>query len=135
LALLVTENSLKKEYKGKLFKIVHCDDAIDSFNEAIRSVTPHNKQKSFTRQMILMIEKLAKGERLSKENFPPEGNLPANNGKFNAFKRIPIRAYCWRSKKHPNTYYISHYVYKDQQKLDPKDTQKVCRNWRKIEEE
>ena len=84
--------------------------------------------------MVLLIERLADGRPMSKENFPSEGQLPSSAGKFHAFKKLPIRAYCWLSQKYPNTYFISHYIYKDQQKLDKRDTNRVHANWREKED-
>ena len=83
------------------------------------------------------IERLANGHRMSKESFPVEGDLPAlpNGGskKFNALKRIPLRAYCWRSGGRPGVYYISHYVYKNYNKLKTSDAVRVGENWKRIE--
>lgn len=75
---------------------------------------------------------------MSKENFPQEGVLPKQKNqsiakKFNALKRIPIRGYCWLSGIHSNTYFISHYVYKNYDKLKEKDTAIVGKNWIRIE--
>jgi hypothetical protein len=50
-----------------------------------------------------------------------------------ALKRKPVRGYCWKSKKYPNTWFISHYVHKKQDKLDSSDTHKVANNWHRIE--
>lgn len=125
---------LKKRHEGAQFTVEHCDQALESFKNALVSVTPHNKKKSLTNAMILLIERLAAGKRMSKDNFPQEGNLPQSKGKFNAFKKLPIRAYCWLSTKYPNTYFISHYTYKDKQKLDKRDIDKVYANWRDKEE-
>lgn len=121
---------LKTEYKGTTFKVIHCEGALDSFRKALASVTPHNKKKSLTNALIQLIDRLANGRRMSRDNFPQEGNLPYSKGKFHAFKKIPIRAYCWLSTKYPNTYFISHYTYKKKQKLDNKDIDKVHANWR-----
>jgi len=125
---------LNNKYKGSRFTVEHCDGAIKSFEEALVSVTPHNKKNSVKRAIIQLIARLADGKPMSKENFPQEGNLPKSSGKFNAFKKLPIRAYCWLSKKHPNTYFISHYTYKDKQKLDKRDTDRVHANWRDKED-
>jgi len=127
-------DELKKRHKGSAFTIEHCDGALDSFDEALVSVTPHNKKKSLKRAMVQLIDRLAEGKRMSKDNFPQEGNLPRSQGKFNAFKKLPIRAYCWLSKKYPNTYFISHYTYKDKQKLDKRDTDRLHANWRDKED-
>lgn len=130
---------LKEEYNGLTFKIIHCKGATESFYSAMKSVDAKRKSK-FINAVVLQIRRLADGHRMSKENFPIEGTLPKRNGQqntkhFNALKRIPIRGYCWLSETEPNTYYISHYIYKDRGKLDPKDTAKVGRNWRRVEED
>lgn len=132
------QKGLKTRFTGKAFTIIHCVGAKESFDSAIASV-PSGRRKSFTRAMILQIQRLADEGRLSAENFPQEGALPKKIGQqntkyFRALKRKPIRAYCWLSETKLNTYYISHYVYKDQNKLSAKDTTKVGHNWRRIEE-
>ena len=125
---------LKKEYTGSTNKVVHCEGALESFHEAAKSVTA-SKKKSLIRQMIMQIERLARGERMSSGNFAPESTLPkASKGKkFYALKKIPIRGYCWQSSKNPKNYYISHYISKDFQKLRQKDIDIVHGNWTRIE--
>lgn len=122
------------KYIGSKFTVEHCLGAKESFEKALKSVSPHGKQKTTRRTMTQLIERLANGKPMSKENFPQEGNLPKDSGKFNAFKKLPVRAYCWLSKKYPNTYFISHYTYKDKQKLDKRDISKVHANWREKED-
>lgn len=124
-------------YNGRKFTITHCKGALDSYQNAIQSV-PANQRKSFKRSMEQQIKRLADGHRMSKENFPSEGNLPKDKrgqsaGKFNALKRKPLRGYCWRSSTKENTYFISHYVYKNYQKLKKKDTEIICENWWRVE--
>ena len=124
------------DYVGSKFRIVHCEDALKSYLTAIQGVQNGNRSRSFARSMMVQIERLADGQRMSKQNFPQEGLLPhkAGPGKhFNAFKKIPIRGYCWKSSLHPNTYFISHYIFKDWDKLKDKDTVLVGKNWTRIE--
>ncbi len=76
---------------------------------------------------------------MSQQNFPQEGYLPKKQGqqrakKFNAFKRMPLRGYCWLSERHVNTHFISHYAYKNYDKLKESDTKRVGKNWVRIEE-
>lgn len=127
------EIELKAEYVLSK-KVVHCKKAIQSYHDATKSVMAQ-KKASLTRQLIHQIERLASGQRMSKEHFPPEGDLPAKSAykKFYALKRIPIRGYCWQSTKYPNTYYISHYIHKDFDKLRPKDVELVHNNWTRVE--
>jgi len=135
----VTAGNIKGEYVGASFRVVHCKKALESFREAIKHIDSR-KRNSFSRGMVLQIERLAGGQRMSKDNFPQEGLLPKRKGsasakKFNAMKRLPIRGYCWLSEEHKNTYFISHYVYKNYTKLKDSDTNKVKKNWVRIEEQ
>lgn len=128
---------LENSYKGSKFEITHCNGAVASFDEAMTHVDARKRQ-TFTRAIEMQVQRLADGHRMSKENFPQEGELPKRKGqqkakKFNALKRIPIRGYCWLSDKYPSKYFISHYVYKDYDKLKEKDTHKVKDNWTRIE--
>lgn len=74
---------------------------------------------------------------MSEASFPAEGELPARPGgerrSFHAYKKIPIRAYCWHSEADPDTWYISHFVNKTWTKRRPEDRQTVINNWRRIE--
>lgn len=132
----------KDRLGGLKFTIVHCEGALESYAAALDSVQA-NRRGSFTSRMIaqiqIQIQRLADGHRMSKESFPQEGELPKRKGqhgarKFNALKRIPTRGYCWLSERHENTYFVSHYVYKDQDKLNTRDTSRVGANWTRIEE-
>ncbi len=129
---------LKERYVGQRFTVVHCLGAIESYQVALSRVLS-GKSRSLTPAMVAQIKRLADGHRMSRENFPKEGELPRRKGQqspkfFYAFKKIPIRAYCWLSDSHKNTYFISHYIYKDFDSLDPSDTGRVGNNWRRIEE-
>jgi len=121
-----------QNYKGSKFHIIHCEGAVESFNHAIAK-HPKNRRIQYKAQMTAIIKRLGDGGRMSNENFPQEGELP-DKSHFRALKKIPIRAYIWLSKNISNTYYISHYIYKDFDKLKKSDIDKVCNNWRKIEE-
>lgn len=133
----MTAKKLQKTHQGSKFRAVHCEGALDSFKGALSKVEAR-KQKSFERGMVQQIQRLLDGHRMSKENFPPEGDLPKLKGQkstktFNALKRKPVRGYCWLSEVCPNTYFISHYVYKNYDKLKERDTTLVGNNWIRIE--
>jgi len=127
--------ALEHEYRGRKFRVVHCVGAKESFDEAAKRLTAA-KAKSFARGIVQQIMRLADGHKMTKENFPAEEKLPkqAGNKRFHALKRKPIRGYCWLSTKYPNTYFISHYVFKDYQKLADRETDRVRENWIRIEE-
>ena len=127
-------DKLEDIYNGTSCTVKHCKNALKSFYECLEKVAPSKKQTLAIR-MVAQIERLASGQRLSAENFRKEGKLPRDTGSFYALKRIPIRGYCWKSTKYPNTYYISHYIYKDHNKLKKKDIEKVHNNWRRIEDD
>ena len=119
--------------------MIHCDGALDSFQDALKRVSPSGKQKSLRNQMIAQIQRLADGDEMSQQHFRREGQLPNLMGQhgtnyFYALKRIPIRGYCWKSSKLKNTYFISHYIFKNFNDLHSSDTEIVINNWRKIEE-
>lgn len=128
----------KDRLEGKQYVIIHCKGALKSLNKALECVEARKRDK-FRRAISQQIDKLARGDAMSKASFPPEGVLPKKTGQqstknFNALKRIPIRGYCWLSDKYPNTYYVSHYIKKDFNDLDARDTEKVGNNWRRIED-
>lgn len=119
-----------EDYSGSKYKVTHCEGAIQSLNDALLSVPNNKTQKA---RMWRLIQRLGDGIRMPQDSFPTEGVLP-DKSRFKAIKKIPLRAYLWLSKKHKNTYFISHYIYKNQNKLKASDTDRVKKNWRKIEE-
>ena len=125
-------------YEGTEYDVYLCDGAAKSRKDALKKVSPAGKKKTLDIGIYLQIKRFANGDTLHSDHFCSEGNLPSHGGntkKFYEFKRKPLRAYCWFSDKHEKkTVYISHFVYKDWQKLDARDTEKVINNWRKVEE-
>lgn len=127
---------IKDCYQGSCYKVVHCKGALDSLDDAMRSLRD-KKAKSMLRQLILQIERLVSGARMAQGTVRKEGDLPSYQGRpaknFWALKRIPIRGYYWDSEKNEQTYYISHYIYKDFDELHQSDVLKVHNNWHRIE--
>lgn len=127
---------IDEHYKGAFCKITHCTGATQSLAEALKSVTA-KKARSMTTQLILQIERMAAGERMSNLTVRKEGLLPSYQGKpakhFYALKRIPIRGYYWESESKDQVSFISHYIYKDFDDLHSSDTTRVCNNWHRIE--
>lgn len=120
-----------EDYDGSKYRVIHCDGAQDSLDEALSHVANKKTQKA---RMERLIHRLGDGVRMPHDSFPSEGELP-DKSHFRAIKKLPLRAYLWLSKKYKNTYFISHYIYKNKQKLSASDIQRVSRNWRKKEEE
>jgi len=135
----VIDNKPIDKYTGRRFTVVHCRGALKSFEAAIARVKPTKKRATMTAFMISQITRLADGETMSERSFRKEAALPRRKGQqkldyFYALKRIPIRGYCWKSHRVLNTYFISHYIYKDFDDLHDSDTEIVTNNWRRIEE-
>lgn len=132
----MTSGELQRTYAGRKFTVKHCNQAIESFRKAVEGV-PSGQRKRYKRWMEMQIMRLADGQRMSSDSFPSEGDLPALIGKprkkFRALKKIPVRGYCWKSDRHENVYFISHYIHKKKNALDSSDTTKVGNNWTRIE--
>ena len=124
---------MEEQYIGKKFTIIHCKGAIDSFEIAIKSVEAR-KHEIFKANLRAQNHRLADGYRISSNSFRSEGKL-SNGKKFYALKKIPIRGYCWLSTTKQSTYFISHYMCKKKDKLDRSDTEKVIKNWKRVEED
>lgn len=125
-------------YEGTAYKVVHCSGALESLERALLGVEARKREK-MKFALALQIERLANGQSMSNENFPEEGDLPfsqltGRRAKFRALKRLPVRGYCWLSDKHQNTWFLSHYIKKDFNKLHDSDIQRVHHNWRALEE-
>lgn len=124
------------EITGALLTVVHCEGAWETFLVALESI-PAGERESIKLRMDMLVKALASGRRLSKDSFPQEGFLPSLPGKaakqFYAFKKIPIRAYGWYSETRPKKFFISHYIFKNKDKLSGSDTTIVQRNWTRIE--
>ena len=71
----MSDEKIERSFTGNRFTIVHCNEAIESFEEALSHVTA-KKAKTFKRSMPMQIKRLADGHRMSKENFPQEGASP-----------------------------------------------------------
>lgn len=121
------------DYSGTKYKVIHCEGAKDSFFKELFEHVPKDKHDNYMARMRRLRERLADGHKMSNENFPKEGKLPDGNH-FRALKKIPLRAYIWQSKKHQGTFFVSHYIYKNFDKLKESDTKKVCDNWYIYEE-
>lgn len=128
---------MKNSFQGDCYRVVHCIGALKTLGEALEKVTPVKRRKSMMISIQLQIERLASGKRSSDLCVRKEGLLPPFNGKpaknFWAIKKIPIRGYYWESERHDMTIFISHYIYKNFNKLDDSDIHKVKNNWERIE--
>ena len=127
----VEREVLPQTYVGERFTVIHCEGAVDSFFEAMRSEKA-TKIRSMANGIAALIMRLGAGQIMSGQNFPAEDYLP-DGSRFHAFKRIPVRAYVWRSTRRKNVYFISHYTMKREDPLAPRDTAEICRNWTRIE--
>jgi hypothetical protein len=132
------------EYRGTSITIRYCEEPpadadlsvwiSPSLQEALEHIPP-KKRDGCVAKMVARREQLANQGRLrSPDYLETEDNLP--NGKhFYAIKVDRLRAYGWFSSRHKGVFYISHFAFKKGQKLAQKDTDRVIRNWRHIEEQ
>jgi hypothetical protein len=101
-------------FHGKYYTVRFCHGCSKSLEKALGKVPPHRRDKIRLEYEQLIIGWADKGKRISPERFPKEGSLPGkNNGDFYAIKVIPLRAYVWKSNRHNQTYFISHFVNKE----------------------
>lgn len=132
----MADDELDESYVGQKFTVKHCIGAVASYKKAVAGLRA-GQRKKYKRWMEMQLRRLADGVRMSADSFPMEGELPCLPGKsrkrFRALKRIPVRGYCWKSEKHPEVYFISHYIHKKRDLLSSSDTEKVGNNWTRIE--
>lgn len=121
------------EHKGSRFTVRYCEGAKDSYDAAMAHV-PEAKRGACIAQFVARRNRLASGAQMrSPDHFNTEANLP--DGKpFYAIKTTQgLRAYGWYGRER-GIFYISHFTFKTRQKLDPADTERVCNNWRLIQD-
>lgn len=85
-------------------------------------------------KLFAMLKRLADvGTLRMPKQFNKEATL-GNKKHFYAIKpHKNIRAYGWFSSLYAGVFFISHYKYKNKQKLDPADTKRVKRMWREVD--
>lgn len=131
-----------QEYRGKRLTIRYCeqpgpgDRAHTWMPESLREALTHidsRKHDSFKARFVALSRYFADEAPLRvPDRWNTEGELP--DGKhFYAIKADRIRAYGWFSSQEPGVFYISHFAFKKGAKLAEEDTNRVRRNWRKIE--
>lgn len=131
------------DHQGKKLTIRYCESPPDgadlatweppSWSAALQNL-PEKKRDGVRAKMLARRNYLADGGQLrSPDHWNTEAVLP--DGKhFYAIKIGDLRAYGWFSSRHPGVFYISHFAYKQGQKLKAEDTGRVIANWRLIEE-
>jgi hypothetical protein len=114
-----------------MLKVHWCEGAEESFRLALdRASSGNRKRKLILRKRVdSYIARICSQKRLAKSSFCKEGELPGG-GDFYAIKKIPIRLYCWFGKNQKGTLFISHAIYKDQNKLSPADVDRVAKSFR-----
>lgn len=60
-------------FKGNCFTVTHCNGALKTLSDVIRSVTPAKKQKTMVVNLRLQIERLASGKRTPDLSVRKEG--------------------------------------------------------------
>ncbi|WP_241569167.1 hypothetical protein [Rosenbergiella collisarenosi] len=128
--------SQKDSFKGSTYTVTHCKNAKKSLAEALLSVKADKRSKMLN-SINLQLQRLADGKRSPDISSRMEGQLPSYQGKpkknFCAIKKNPVRCYYWESERFEMTYFVSHYIKKDFDKLSANDSERVCNNWDRIE--
>jgi len=122
--------------KGVLLEIRFAEDDPESnFKEALdRWRANPDQQKRLIARMYAQLQQLVDTRQLrSPDKWNTEGFLP-NDKHYYAVKMQKIRAYGWYSSKFRGTFYISHFAFKQGEKLHNDDHNRVTRNWHRIEE-
>lgn len=118
--------------------IRHCIKARETLDRIISKHQLGLKTESIMRKFSAALERLCE-RPISSERLTVEAELPSfhgrGGGRFYAFKEKPLRVYMWRSQRFEDTWYISHYIVKDQQELSETDKGKVHANWYRVEVE
>lgn len=118
--------------KGVHFDVYATEDAQASLTVALDSVEARKRDK-FKTKLRVAIEYLANNlpHDLSTTTYPPEGNFSSNGivVPLFAIKKIPVRAYFWRSKRDSKKIVISHFIAKKRDDLDSADVTRAKRNF------
>lgn len=131
------------DYQGKKLTIRYCESPPTeadpatweppSWSAALQNF-PASKRDGVKAKMLARRNYLADGGQLrSPDHWNTEAALP-DGKRFYAIKVDKLRAYGWFSSRHTGVFYISHFAYKQGQKLAAEDTNRVTTNWRLIEE-
>jgi hypothetical protein len=129
------------DWSGSKYLMSHCCDkaAQSSYDEAMKHVQS-KKQRSIENSFRTMYDRFVNNLRISRDSLAKEAALKGTGGvtggkdlHFYAFRKFPIRSYFWYSPSAEGKVWISHYKFKNQQKLDPADTKRVRENFREIE--
>lgn len=113
-------------------EIRDCEGAEDSLREALKRVKPDRQTKALAATKALRDQLSQHGSLRSPDKWNKEGDLP-DGKKFYALKTTKaysLRGYGFFAGK--GEFWISHWVYKDFQKLKQQDIDRVHENWRKV---
>lgn len=130
------EHPVAKHWKGSAYDLTHCSKADKSYDKEIQHVAPTRKQERFQTFFQKTYERITNGKRLSSETVAKEATIKGTSGlackgdlSFYAFKKLPMRSYFWYSPYQEKLIFVSHYKFKNYQKLDSADTEKVRNNF------
>lgn len=130
------EHPVAREWSGKAYALKHCDKADKSYDKEIQHVAPTRKQEKFETFFKKTYDRVIKGQRLSSSTVAKEAAIKGTSGlssngdmSFYAFKKLPMRSYFWYSPFRDKLIFVSHYKFKNYQKLESADTEKVRNNF------
>lgn len=135
------QKGVVSDWNGSKYLLRHCNDdaAQGSYDEAMKHVQK-KKQRSIENNFRMMYQRFVDGQRISGNSLAREAGLKGTGGltggkdvHFYAFRKFPIRSYFWYSPTDSRNVWVSHYKFKNQQKLANVDTSRVRENFRDIE--
>lgn len=134
------EHPVVRDWHGEAYNLTHCDKAKKSYDTEIQHVAHSRKRERFQNFFTDTYKRITKGERVSRDSVVQEAVIKGSGAlagtgdqHFYAFKKIPMRSYFWYSALNEGFIFVSHYRYKDYQKLASADTEKVRNNFFRYE--
>lgn len=122
-------------FQGLKLRIEYCDGCRASLDEALAAFGQVKHRDQARAKIRALLERLGNtGTLRTPKSFNTEAALPGNAGHFYAVKHHELHAYGWFSQKHPATFIVSHYTYKNWKKLRDADTERVHRHWHEKED-
>lgn len=122
-------------YQGLKLRIEFCNGCDTSLDQALAGFGQVKHRAQAKAKIRVLLEQLADtGKLKTPKAFNTEAPLPDSAGHFYAVKHHELHAYGWYSQAHPGTFFVSHFTYKNWNKLRDADTDRVHRHWHSKED-
>lgn len=110
------------------------DGSLASLEEAVKGQPNGDKLKAQILALVTILTKYGSRHLMTNGQLVTESVLPDESHSY-ALKKVrkPMRAYGWWSKKLRGCFIISHFAYKNTEKMASADKKRVSDNWSKFE--